>query len=114
MSRNQVLALYRPDPDSDWHYDGLWITKKVPDDFFLKYPEGEYVIVELSELAKYAVAKPPIVEGGTVFCHALGLEGLVRRVEGDRAQVWWSDDEVSWEPLSGMVATSTTGSGDPV
>lgn len=112
LHMNQVLALYRADPTSDWHYDGLWITKRAPDDFFLKYPEGEYVVVPLSELAKYAVSKPPIVEGGQVFCHLLNLEGTVRKIEGDRAQVWWADDELSWEPLDSLVSTSPPTSRD--
>lgn len=34
-----------------------------------------------------------------VWCPAVGLDGQILEIKGDRAQVWWSDDEVSWELL---------------
>jgi hypothetical protein len=34
-----------------------------------------------------------------VWSPAVGLEGQILQIEGGRAQVWWSDDQASWEPL---------------
>ena len=34
-----------------------------------------------------------------VWCPAVGLDGQILDIKGDRAQVWWSDDQASWEPI---------------
>jgi len=37
-----------------------------------------------------------------VWCPAIGLEGEIQRIEGNQAQVWWADDDVSWESLRAL------------
>ncbi len=34
-----------------------------------------------------------------VWCPAVGLDGQILDIKGDRAQVWWPDDQASWEPI---------------
>lgn len=38
-------------------------------------------------------------EKDLVWCPSVGLDGQILRIDGDRAQIWWADDIVSWEPL---------------
>ena len=37
------------------------------------------------------------VKGQLVFSPDLGMEGQVLQADGHRVQVWWEDDDVSWE-----------------
>lgn len=39
-------------------------------------------------------------EKDLIWCPAIGLEGQILRISDDRAQVWWEDDDVSWEHIS--------------
>jgi hypothetical protein len=58
VSRNQTLALCRYGPHADWRFDGFWIEARVPDRFFDEHPDGEYVIVPMSELVRFGVTAP--------------------------------------------------------
>lgn len=44
-----------------------------------------------------------------VWSASLNLEGSVLQVDGDRVQVWWSDDDLSWESADGLSRVDTPG-----
>lgn len=57
------------------------------------------------------ITDPPadLSEGDLIFSPGVGLEGQVLKLADGRAQVWWSDDGVSWEPLGALQPLPTKG-----
>ena len=68
----------------------------IPDDLaegWARIRAGETVPADTAEQA----AAVSFSVNDRVWCPSVGLDGQIMAIEGDRAQVEWSDDRASWE-----------------